>query len=288
MTGNLSSVSQIELAQRRQKLRRQRRVRFLQSVWRLVAVAGLAGGLVWISTHPIWLIRNPNQVKVEGNQFLPTQTVQALLPIAYPQSLLRLEPQTIAQQLKAKGPIAEVVVSRQLFPPGLTVRIRERIPVAVTLLTAADAQVLTQRSFKGKSLADRVGLLDENGVVIPLESYLMVERSVKLPDLKVIGSPQSYRPYWIQLYRQISRSPIKISELDFQNPANLVLKTELGKVHLGAYGLRFADQLKTLDRMRKLPNQINLNQVTYIDLRNPASPMLQITGVKEATKFDEP
>lgn len=286
MSGNLSPISPTDLAQRRQKLRRQRQMRLAQAIWRLLAVGGLAGGLLWVSTHPVWLIRSANQVKIEGNQFLPTQTVRSLLPIAYPQSLLRVEPQAIAQQLKNKAPISDVVVSRQLFPPSLVVRIRERYPVAVALSTPADAQLLTQTPQKGQSLGDRVGLLDEDGAAIALDTYLLSERSVKLPDLKAIGDSQSYRPYWSKLFREVRRSPVKVSEIDFQNPANLVLKTELGQVHIGPYSSRFPEQLKTLDRMRKLPNQISLSQVAYIDLRNPVSPIVQIVGTKDVTKTD--
>ncbi|EKQ68365.1 cell division septal protein [Leptolyngbyaceae cyanobacterium JSC-12] len=288
MTGNISPISQADLAQRRQRLRRQRRVRFLQAAWRLLAIGGLAGGLVWVTTLPIWLIREPGQVKVEGNHFLPEQAVRSLMPITYPQSLLRLEPQAIAQQLKAKAPISDVVVSRRLFPPGLTVRIQERLPVAVTLLTPADAQLLTQRPLKDRASANRIGLLDESGVAIPYENYALLGPSVKLPNLRVLGNQEHYRPHWTKLYQEVSRSPIKITEIDFQNPANLVLKTELGIVHLGGYSSRFPEQVKTLDRMRKLPHQINLNQIAYIDLRNPASPMVQIHGSKEVTKANSP
>jgi len=286
MTGNFSPLSPTDLAQRRQKLRRQRRVKLVQTIWRLVAVASLAGGLLWVSTHPIWLIRDANQVKIEGNQFLPTQTVRTLLPLTYPQSLLRVEPQAIAQQLKTKAPIADVVVSRQLFPPSLIIRIRERYPVAITLASPADAQLLNQPPPKGQPIANRVGLLDENGVTISFDAFLLAEQSVKLPQLRVIGDSQVYRPYWSTLFREVSRSPVKISEIDFQNPANLVLKTDLGLVHVGPYGSRFPAQLKTLDRMRKLPNQINLNQIAYIDLRNPASPIVQMNTSRDVTKTD--
>jgi cell division protein FtsQ len=179
-----------------------------------------------------------------------------------------------------------VIVSRQLFPPGLIVRIRERYPVAITLSSPADAQLLNQAPQKGQSLTDRVGLLDESGAVISLDTFLLAERSVKLPDLKVIGNTQTYRPFWSTLFREVSRSPVKISELDFQNPANLVLKTDLGQVHVGPYSTHLPEQLKTLDRMRKLPNQISLNQIAYIDLRNPTSPIIQMVGSKDVTKPD--
>ena len=289
MTGNITPLSQTDLNQRRQRLRRQRRIRFLQSIWRVGAVAGLAGGLVWVSTLPIWLIRDSKQVKVEGNRLLPTQTIQKVLPIAYPQSLLWIRPQAIAQELKAKTPISEAFVSRQLFPPGLTVRVKERYPVAITLLTSADAALLNQKPSQDKSAPDRIGLLDEQGIKIPFASYALLGNAVKLPPLKVIGNQDYYQPYWQTLYRETSRSPVKISEIDSQNPANLILKTELGIIHLGPYdGKQFTAQLKTLDRMRKLTNQMPANQISYIDLRNPESPVVQMVGSKAPPKVDAP
>lgn len=288
MTGHISPLSQSDLAQRRQKLRRQRRVRFLQTIWRFAAVGGIAGSLVWITTLPIWLLHEPGQIKVEGNRFLQTETIRSLLPISYPQSLLYLEPQKIVEQLKVKAPIAEATVSRQLFPPGLTVRVQERYPVAIALLTPGDTKFLNRQAMQDKAAASRVWLLDEQGINIPLENYALLERSVKLPNLKIIGDQESYRVYWSTIYQHTSRSPVKISEINFQNPANLVLTTELGIVHLGSYTSRFPQQIRTLDQMRKLPTQTNLSQIAYIDLRNPQAPMLQTKRSREATNANVP
>ncbi len=284
MTGNISPTSQTDLAQRRHRLRRQRRVRLFQMLWRVVAVGGLAGGLVWVSTQPIWLIQKPEQIKIEGNRFLPADTLRAVMPLTYPQSLLQVEPQAIAAHLKTKAPISEAIVSRQLFPPGLTIRVRERYPVAITFLAAKDIQLLAQQSPTELAKTARVGLLDENGMAIPLENYELLKQSVKLPELKVIGSREHFLPHWSNLYQTTRQSPVKITELDFQNPANLVLQTELGVVHLGPYTSRFPAQVKTLDRMRKLPNQIDLKQIAYIDLRSPVSPVLQMKGTASAVK----
>ncbi len=108
---SISSVSQTELAQRRQKLRQERRLKALQSSWRTIAVSGLAGGLAWVITLPGWVIRQPEQVAIAGNRFLSAQAIQSLLPMAYPQSLLQLEPQAIAAQLESKAPIAEATAT---------------------------------------------------------------------------------------------------------------------------------------------------------------------------------
>jgi cell division protein FtsQ len=284
MTGSFSPLSQSDLAQRRQQLRRQRRVRFLQTAWRALAVCGLAGGAIWVVTLPVWLIQKPEQVKIEGNHLLQSQMVRSLLPISYPQSLLRLEPQAIAKELMAKAPIADVVVSRQLFPPSLTVRIKERYPVAIALLSQSDSQYLYQKTSRDKGGVLRAWLLDENGLQIQIENYEVINRSMKLPGLKIIGNFDHYCSIWPQLYRETSHSPVKITEIDIQNPANIILKTELGAVHLGSFGPRFSEQIKTLDRMRKLPNQISPSQIEFINLRNPASPTLQMIPSRETPK----
>lgn len=277
MTTSIVSVSRTELDQRRRKLRRQRRIRFFQTLWRTLAVSSIAGGLVWVVRLPIWVIQRPDQVQIEGNRFIPTQTIRSLLPIPYPQSLLRVEPQKIAHELKAKAPIADVRVNRHLFPPSLTVQVKERYPVAIAYISRADAQTSIIQLAKAQKSSQKAGLLDEGGMWIPLERLVALDQAVQLPQLKVVGRLEYYRLYWKELYQAIRRSPIKVTELDFQDPANLILKTELGNVHLGPYrSSQFPDQLKTLDRMRKLPELLNMSQVDYIDLRNPTSPMVQM------------
>jgi len=283
MANEITQVSRLELNQRRQRLKRQRQTRFLRSLWRTVAVFGLAGGLFWLATRPTWLIRKPEQIMIEGNRYIPTPAIRSLLPIDYPQSLLKVEPQRIVQQLKAKAPIAEVKVTRQLFPPGLSIQVKERYLVAIALTSRADQQFLTSNN-KNAAKKTNIGLLDASGMWIPLERYGALDKSIKLPELKVIGQPQRYRSFWPKLYNEIHRSPIKIFEIDCQDPTNLILRTELGVVHLGAYGYQFPQQIKTLARLQKLPSQVSLNQISYIDLKSPDAPSVQLVGTKEPVK----
>lgn len=269
---SIITVSSTELAQRRQKLRRQRRLKWLQVVWRISAVSGFAGALVWAATLPIWVIQR-EQVNIEGNEYIPEQRLRALLSMPDQASLLRIEPQSIAAELKKKAPIANATVERQLFPPGLTVQIRERHPVALAIQSPA----LATRNVGTNPLNHpTTGLLDESGVWIPLDSYKSLETNRDLPTLKILGKPDHYRPHWTTLYQAVSRSPVKILEIDWQDPANLILKTEMGLVHLGVYNSQFDQQLRTLDRMRQLPKKVNPSQIAYIDLKNPETPSIQM------------
>ena len=291
MISTIETVSPIELAQRRQNLRHKRRAKLLQACWRVLAVSGLAGGMVWVATSPVWVIRQPEQIKISGNRSISAQKVRSLLPISYPESLLRLEPRTIADGLKARLPILEeVTVNRQLFPlfsPSLTVQLKERHPVAIALSSSASPPSTTEpQSAKSQSPSAKVGLVDESGIWIPLESYTSINRSLKLPELKVIGNPEQYRPFWSNLYQSVSRSPVRVSEIDWRDSTNLVLRTELGLVHFGAYSSQFSHQLGVLDKLRKLPNHVSLNKISYIDLKNPDTPMIQMLKSKEPVKWD--
>ena len=295
---SIAPVSQIELTQRRQKLRRQRQVRFFQSSWRSLAITGLAGGAVWVATLPAWVIRKPEQIAIKGNRFISAQTIRTLLPISYPQSLLKIQPQAIADSLKSKAPISEAIVDRQLFPPGLTVRVQERNPVAIaqpsSSVSISSPQPTAAKRGQPVQPPDlqanptQSGLLDESGIWTSLEVYTSLNQSFKLPTLKVMGKLSQYRPNWTTLYQTLSRSPVKISEINWEDPNNLILKTEIGFVHFGVYSSKFASQLKALDQMRRLPNQVNLSQLSHIDLRNPDSPFIQLNPSKTPVKLGTP
>ncbi len=296
---SIASVSQEELTTRRKKLRRARLIRSFQSIWRSLFVGGMASSLVWAITLPDWVIRQPEQVVIEGNHFLSSKAIRSLLPLSYPQSILRVEPQAIAKSLESQAPIAKAIVSRQLLPPGLTIQVKERRPVAIALGSAPKAaiaqsaapqaviaqsaapqeainQAMATQNGKTANFTPATGLLDEQGVWMPSSSYTKLEQNLELPSLKVIGSSEQYRPYWSEVYQAVSRSPVKVFEIDWQDPANLILKTELGKVHFGPYSSRFTEQLGVLDRMRELPTHISPSQIAYIDLKNPDFPAIQM------------
>ncbi|MEH1765186.1 cell division protein FtsQ/DivIB [Nostoc sp.] len=257
------SVSRTDLAQRRQKLRRQRQMKIIQAIWRTFAITGLAGGLLWVAVQPVWMLKASKQIVMKsGNKLLSDQTTQSLLALSYPQSLWRIEPSAIANSLKKQPTIAQAIVRRRLFPPGLIIEIQERVPVAVTQ-TRGNNKVI-------------IGLLDASGAWMPLEKYISLNPTKKLPNLRVIGSPKQYCSYWTQLHEAVSRSPIKVMEINCQNPTNLILKTELGNVHLGVPGPQLSEQIKVLAQMRPLATKFNSSQIEYIDLKNPESPLVQM------------
>jgi cell division protein FtsQ len=261
------------LGNRRRHLRRQRRLKLVQVLWQTLAVGSLAGGVLWAIGQPIWLIRQPEQVEIEGNYLLSDRSIRSTLPLSYPQSIWQIRPRAIAQALVRENPIEEAIVVRQVFPPRLTVEVTERRPVAI-------AQSATAPNRIGDD--EDLGWLDAEGNWMPFSSYTELKQTDQLPELKVIGQFDRYRPHWKQLYATLSRSPVDVYEIDWQDPANIILMTEIGAVHLGSYGSRFSEQLQVLDRMRKLPEQLDVRQIDYIDLKNPDSPLVLMVSDGES------
>jgi cell division protein FtsQ len=264
---SISSVSSTDLKQRRKELKNQRRIRFFQSVWRTLLLGSLTGGAFWVITLPNWVIRQGDQIKIQGNQFLSEEAVLKLMSMSYPQSIFQVETQELINNLEATGPIAQATITRNLFPPSLILEVKERQPVAIAMIP---------QQAKNPNKSENIGFLDEQGVWMPKSSYSNNNPQLQFPNLKIIGDLQQYQAYWPEFYQTLMRGNVKINEVNWQNPNNVILKTEIGTVHLGAYSSLFPEQLVVLARLKDLPKQVNQSQVAYIDLTNPEFPSLRM------------
>lgn len=277
---NFSSISRNTLAERRRRLRRNRRVRALQAMWRTMAVSALAAGAIWLIKSPVWIIQSAQQIDIQGNELLSPERVRSLLPIQYPEPLWAIRPEAIAQHLEARGPIAYATVTRHLVPPSVTIEIQERRPVAI-------AQGFLPNAVPGSDHTDglpETGLLDETGAWIPLADYSNLNPNLQTPNLIVIGMRESNRAQWVDFYATLARfqsaSPkaLPITQIDWRSPSNLILSTALGSVHLGAYQSsdRLLLQLQALNQMQTLPSDLTNQQIDFINLVQPENPFIQM------------
>ena len=262
------SVSSTDLEVRREKLRRHRKIQIIGAIWRTFALTGLAGGLLWFWIQPIWVLKSKKDITVSGNKLLSDEVVQSKMQLSYPKSLWRVEPSRLSASLKQQPAINQVSVTRRLFPPGLKVKVSEILPVATT-------QSLVKS--RGDSTKQKVvkGLLDINGVWVSLENFKSVKVD-KFPSLKFIGEVSSCRDFWTQLYQAVSKSSVKVMQVDCQNPNNIILKTELGLVHIGSPTSKLSEKIKLLAKIRRLPAEVNMNEIKFIDLTSPETILVHV------------
>lgn len=210
---------------------------------------------------------------VSDNQILSDENIRELLPVPYPQSLIKVQPEDLEQSLKAYKPIASASVSRRLLPPGLHVRVRERIPVAVALPdTTQPLKAIPNQPVPFQE----PGLIDAEGYWMPRNSFRDLGAIANPPALTVRGLRPEYKSSWRAMYASLVRTPVTVTAVDWTRPSNVILISELGKVHLGPYGKNFEAQLAALDQMRSLDSSVSLEQVAFIDLQDPDNPIVQV------------
>jgi cell division protein FtsQ len=302
MTDTFSDTRVVSILDRRKQLKHQRRSQFLISGWRTCAILSFAVGLGWLLSKPEWQLRKTDQVQVLGNNQISAQTLQTFLPLSFPTSLLRVKPGDIKSSLEKYTHADQVSVKRQLFPPHVAIQIQERPPVA---LTTCQQCVLVANWVEGQPITvgpANLWLLDPQGIPLPYESYPKLRQSSKIPNLAaahylkpldaktvkklslkklpanttLVALDPNIQKQWQNAFKAIHSSPLKIQELDWQNPNDLQLKTELGTVRLGPLSAKISDQLKALDKMRALPQTVDLRKIKSIDLENPENPVVEL------------
>ena len=246
------------LKARRRALKNQRRWKFVQTLWQLFALVSLTGGTFWLMTLPYWNLENPSQIAIENNHLLSKKQVRQLLLLSYPQVIWKLPPQDLAVKLAATPPIKKTQITRQLFPPKLTITIEERVPIAKAIVS------------------EQAGYLDDQGNWIANTFYTNTEKKWTPPTLTVIGFSDNYRLYWQSIYPLIQSSNIEINVVDWRNPNNLILQTSVGTVYCGSDLSNFSQKLERLAQMQRLPSKIPLNRLNYIDLSNPSFPTIAV------------
>lgn len=313
MTQSISETQVVSILDRRKQLKSQRRQRFWQATWRTTAVLGCAVGLGWTLSNPQWQITKAEHIKILGNQHIATPVLEFLTPLTFPNSLLTVNPHAIRTTLENYTHLNRVLITRQLFPPQVTIQVQERPPVAIA--NCRRCVLLVKPTPKMKPIllgpSDR-WLLDEKGIAMPSESYPELAQSGKMPelfadgyfqtlkseDLKSVDIPQSARNarfvatnatmqrQWQQIFATAQKSPVKVKDVIWENQSTLKLKTALGLIHLGTYRPKqFEAQLRALDVMRSLPERIDLQRIAYIDLENPDKPVLEL---KQQPKLNQP
>ena len=241
--------------------------KFWLEICRTLLITGIAVSAYWAITLPDWTIKDRSQIKIEGDGLLSKDGVRKLISLSYPQSILELSAEQLSQQLESTAPIAKAVVTRQLLPPSLTIEIEERQPIALVLSPLSSAVI---------SRPEELGFLDPNGIFLPKSFYTHVSANFELPTLKVRGYREQDRQSWSQIYQLLDRATVEIFEVDWQNPSNLVIFTELGQVYLGADHSQLEAQLRVLAQMGQLPERVDASKIDYIDLSNPQEPAIQM------------
>ena len=250
-----TAVTKSSLLARRQQFRRRQWLWRLLGLWRLTLAGLLAGGFLWLARAPFWHL---SSIVVEGNRALSEERILAALDLHLPETVLHVDPQQLQERLQRALPLRSARVRRQLLPPALFIHVEERQTVAAAPLPGG-----------------RLGLIDAEGFWSDAGQYVTVPK----PALTVWGFDTQKIPLWRRLYPQIAASPVIINVVDLRRVSDLVLRTELGEVRLGAFGPQFSEQLRQLDQMRGMTARYKAADIAFIDLRSSGKPTIRLRTI---------
>ncbi len=254
MTLSLQQPTKQYLVTRRRAIRQERLWEKLKIFWRYGLLIAFVSLGIWIAKGPLWEIQSLDQIEVRGNRVLSTSYIRNRVPLSLPRKVFEIEPSTLERVLRQEPLMYQVEVRRQIWPPQLEVYVQERIPVA-----------MAPRNTE-------LGVIDQEGVWLSLNRY----PKLKPLPLNVTGYTDNQKKFWQGIYPLLVSSPQVIHRIDLSSAHNLVLYTELGKVHLGRPDPNvLQEQLHTLDRLRDIPRQVPKDHLDFIDLASPLAPQLR-------------
>lgn len=244
-------------------------------IWRFGLTAGLCAGCFVLLQQPWWLLEGEHQITIEGLSRLRDREILDLLPLSYPVAIWAVQPQQLEASLLQYPLIQSAAIERRMLPVSVRITLIEREPVATS------------------NLGTIPGIVDRSGVWVPQNIYSNLPQ---LPNLRIEGYETQPPEQWQHVLALVGRSPVTITLLDWRNPENLVLGSELGTIHLGPLVLSdtgeqlMLQQLQALDQLRNLEAhcQCNRADIDYIDLRNPSNPTISLTETAAQQRFAPP
>lgn len=248
--------------ERRRRLRQERRRERMVQLWRLTVLGSTATALGWVLMTQGWTLRSKEQVQVSGSQRLGTEAVIEAAQLRFPLSLLSLQPSEMESRLLKTLPVQAAAVQRRLLPPGLTVQLEDRRPLAAARRQGSRGQ--------------EQGMVDSGGQWMALTSAAHGEEPET--GIQVLGWTPAQRQSLETLLKQRDQLGSPLQTIEIAADGSLSVRTAaLGLVQLGSDPRLLDQQLITLSQLsRGLPNALRHRSGTSLDLSDPSKPELQM------------
>ncbi|MGK7909995.1 MAG: cell division protein FtsQ/DivIB [Synechococcus sp.] len=280
----LKSTTRTHLKERRQQVRQQLRHQLQSRLWRWTLTAGLLVGGVYVARLPCWKVQVANSVRIQGNDLLDDRDILAFVPPIDSLYIWQVEPHRVEAAMLENPFLKSVSVRRQLFPPHISAEVEERQAIAV-----------------GR-VAGTPGFIDTEGQWVD-STDLSVESASEWPTLIVMGWEPAQKRDWAELLFVLQHSVVAIRTVDWRNPTNLILQTELGEVHFGQLpegthpdtplgrsplARVVKERLQGLNQLSGLydgPCNCQPSDVDYINMSHPQLPTIALTDAAAEARF---
>ena len=201
-------------------------------------------------------------ISIVGSELFSIQDIVANSSLNFPTPLIYVKTKFIEKELKKNLSLKNISVSRQIFPFGLKILIKTRIPVAHG-----------ERILKGKKIT---GFVDEDGFFIN-EKY-SDQVTLKKSSSEIFGWNENFRETLSKILNYQKYNDVEFITINFSPNGFLTLEEKsLKTILLGFNPKKIENQLQIVNNMKNQIKENNiLEKIDNIDLTDPNNPKIKV------------
>ena len=201
-------------------------------------------------------------ISIFGSELFTIDDIENNSTLDFPTPLILVKTKYIEKELKKNLSLENVSVSRQLFPFGLKILIKTRIPIAYG-----------ERILNGKKIT---GFIDEDGFFI-YEKYAD-KKNIKTLSSKVFGWKENFRETLSKILNFQKNNDIEFVSINFSPNGFVTLEEKILKTILLGFNSKIIDtQLQIITDVKTQIKEDNiLEKIDNIDLTDPKNPKIKV------------
>ena len=205
---------------------------------------------------------NYQDISITGSELFSKDAIVANSSLNLPTPLILVKTKYIERELKKNLSLKNVSVYRQIFPFGLKILIKTRVPIA-----------FGEKILEGKKIN---GFIDEDGFFIN-EKYADKENLKKL-SIKVFGWKEEFRETLSKILNFQKNNEVELVTVNYSQNGYLTLEEKgLKTILLGINPKIIKTQLQIINDIKTQIKKNNiLEKIDNIDLTDPNNPKIKV------------
>ena len=201
-------------------------------------------------------------IRISGSGFFSQNDVVNNSSFNFPIRLIFVETNLLEKELKQNLSLKNVSVNRELFPFGLKVHIKTRIPIAYAERILNDEKIL--------------GFIDKDGIFIKKQNA--DEENLSNLTIQVFGWKEKFKKILSEIFIALENYEFEIVKITFSPDGFLTIEEkDLRTIFLGFKPNLINYQLQIIDNIKKEFKKNSFSvKIHNIDLTNPNKPKIKV------------
>jgi len=201
-------------------------------------------------------------VRVSGSKLFSQEDIVNNSSLKFPIRLIFVNTNLLEKELKQNLSLKNVSVNRELFPFGLKVHIKSRIPIAY------GERILNDEKISG--------FIDKNGIFISERN--VDKKNLNELTIQIFGWKENFKKILSEIFVALDNYELEIIKITFSPDGFLTFQEkDLKTIYLGFKPNLINYQLQIINNIKKEFNKNSFSiKIDNIDLTDPNKPKIKV------------